>query len=692
VFLALLVTPGVAVAAQLTLSWTDNASDETGYRVERKIGSGGSYSEIAILAANSTSHTDPNLAAATTYCYRVRAFNTAGVSAYSNEACATTTQSTLNLTVTKSGTGSGTVVSLPSGINCGSDCSEAFPSGTVVTLTATASAGSRFDGWSGGGCSGTGPCTLTGNTNVAVTATFSTTTGASCPAGQFRAEYFNNTTLSGTPVLVRCEGPIRYDWGAGGPGSGVAADQFSVRWTGWFDFAAGTYLITARADDGVRVWVDGTQVIAGWRDQAATTYQATRTLTAGSHEVRMEYYESGGFAVASLGWQAQAVSSCPTGQFRAEYFNNTTLSGTPVLVRCEGPIRYDWGAGGPGSGVAADRFSVRWTGWFDFAAGTYLVTARADDGVRVWVDGTQVIAGWRDQAATTYQATRTLTAGSHEVRMEYYENGGFAVASLGWQAQAVSSCPTGQFRAEYFNNTTLSGTPVLVRCEGPIRYDWGAGGPGSGVAADRFSVRWTGWFDFAAGTYVVTARADDGVRVWVDGTQVIAGWRDQAATTYQATRTLTAGSHEVRMEYYENGGFAVASLGWQAQAVSSCPTGQFRAEYFNNTTLSGTPVLVRCEGPIRYDWGAGGPGSGVAADQFSVRWTGWFDFAAGTYVVTARADDGVRVWVDGTPLIDAWRVQAATTYQATRTLSGGQHDVRVEYYEGSGLAVVEIRW
>ena len=75
------------------------------------------------------------------------------------------------LTVTKVGTGSGTVTSSPAGINCGSDCSEAYNEGTNVTLTATASAGSTFAGWSGA-CSGTGECSVTMNADETVTATF----------------------------------------------------------------------------------------------------------------------------------------------------------------------------------------------------------------------------------------------------------------------------------------------------------------------------------------------------------------------------------------------------------------------------------------------------------------------------------------------------------------------------------------
>jgi hypothetical protein len=76
------------------------------------------------------------------------------------------------LTVTKAGTGTGTVTSSPAGINCGSTCSQSYSNGTVVTLTGTASTGSAFIGWSGAGCSGTGQCQVTMNAAKMVTANF----------------------------------------------------------------------------------------------------------------------------------------------------------------------------------------------------------------------------------------------------------------------------------------------------------------------------------------------------------------------------------------------------------------------------------------------------------------------------------------------------------------------------------------
>jgi hypothetical protein len=242
------------MGAQLTLTWADNANNESGYRVERKIGSGGSYGEIAVLAANSTSYTNFNLAASTTYCYRVRAFNAAGVSAYSNEVCVTTAQSTLNLTVTKAGLGSGTVSSSPGGINCGSDCTEAFLSGTVVTLTAAPSAGSQFGGWSGGGCAGTGPCMLSGNASLTVIATFTSTLIYQAAAdfsfvqGQRGWSYLDSTGALLTPdtaaQMWRGAAPYVQLWSNGGhPGWTIDVVR---RWTAP---QSGTARITGTAQD-----------------------------------------------------------------------------------------------------------------------------------------------------------------------------------------------------------------------------------------------------------------------------------------------------------------------------------------------------------------------------------------------------------------------------------------------------------
>ena len=80
----------VVSSSQIDISWSDNSSNENGFKIERKTGAGGTYSEIATVANNTTSYSNTGLSATTTYVYRVRAYNGDGSSSYTGEASATT--------------------------------------------------------------------------------------------------------------------------------------------------------------------------------------------------------------------------------------------------------------------------------------------------------------------------------------------------------------------------------------------------------------------------------------------------------------------------------------------------------------------------------------------------------------------------------------------------------------------------
>jgi len=251
--------------------------------------------------------------------------------------------------------------------------------------------------------------------------------------GPWRGEYYNNRTLSGAPDLVRYESTINFDWGRLGPGDGISPTDFSVRWTGFFEFEGGTYRFTITCDDGARVWVDDVLIIDQWHDHPATTYRAEYTVGPGHHYVRVEYYQALKDAVCQFWWER--TSEAPVyPHWKGEYYNNRWLSGPPILTRDDAEVNFNWGYASPGIGVPADQFSARWTKNEYFAyAGNYTFTIRTDDGMRLWIDGTLIIDAWRDQSATTYTNTVYLTAGNHYLQVEYYENTGVAVAQLSYQ-------------------------------------------------------------------------------------------------------------------------------------------------------------------------------------------------------------------------------------------------------------------
>jgi hypothetical protein len=243
------------------------------------------------------------------------------------------------------------------------------------------------------------------------------------------------------------------------------------------------------------------------------------------------------------------------------------------------------------------------------------------------------------------------------------------------------------WRASFWNNRSLEGTPVLTREDTAIDYDWGNGSPDRQVNSDSFSARWTRYLDLAAGTYRFTVHSDDGVRLWVDNTLLINDWTDHAVRVATTNVALSAGHHLVQVEYYENTGLAVIKVAW---ARASEPTSGWLGEYFNNDVLSGSPVLVRTDPAINFNWGQSTPAPGVDADTFSVRWTQSPAFTAGNYRFTVTADDGVRLWVSDHLLIDEWREQSTRTFSNDIYLPGGNIPIRMEYCELYGLAEARL--
>jgi hypothetical protein len=82
----------------------------------------------------------------------------------------------------------------------------------------------------------------------------------------------------------------------------------------------------------------------------------------------------------------------------------------------------------------------------------------------------------------------------------------------------------------------------------------------------------------------------------------------------------------------------------------------------------------------------------VYADGFSARWTRYLELAAGIYRSTATSDDGLRVYIDGSLLINEWCEHPAKTVPADRALNGGHHLLVVEYYENTVDAVARLSW
>ncbi len=123
------------------------------------------------------------------------------------------------------------------------------------------------------------------------------------------------------------------------------------------------------------------------------------------------------------------------------YYDGMALAGNPLLTRTEA-VDFNWGSGAPGTGVPANKFSVRWTGTITIpTTGNYRFRTISDDGVRLWINGTQRINNWDDHRPTpTRPAALAFTAGQRvPITLEYYENGGDAVMRLQWNRPGTTT-------------------------------------------------------------------------------------------------------------------------------------------------------------------------------------------------------------------------------------------------------------
>jgi hypothetical protein len=383
------------------------------------------------------------------------------------------------------------------------------------------------------------------------------------PEGGWRGEYYGNADLSGTPVIVRQDAALDFQWQGNAPAPELPADDFSVRWLGRWTFEEGGYRFYAYVDDGVRVWVDGAIVVDRWRHQAACIAYGDMYLQAGEHEVQVEYFEGIDQALVRVWWDHRGRFP----DWKGEYYDNPDLVGEPALVRNEVDVNFDWGAGAVEHGLPADNFSARWTQTLMLEAGAYRFNARVDDGLRMWVDGVMIIDEWHEGGHDVYSGHILLDNGPHDVRIEYLERAGDAFVRVWWERIESFS----DWKGEYFANRDLAGRAAFLRDDPEVDFNWHEGSPGSGLPADEFSVRWTRERTFDAGRYEFWAQADDGVRVIVAGQRVIDAWHDYRPDTYRGQVDLPQGKHRILVEYYEGGGAAHVRVGWD-QVAAATPT------------------------------------------------------------------------------------------------------------------------
>jgi hypothetical protein len=259
------------------------------------------------------------------------------------------------------------------------------------------------------------------------------------------------------------------------------------------------------------------------------------------------------------------------------------------------------------------------------------------------------------------------------------------------------------WNAQYYDNPYLVGDNYK-RQESAVAFDWGLGSPPD-LPDDHFSIRFTTDAYFTAGTYRFSALADDRVRVSVAFAPVINTFENpQPGVLLNADVPLPEGVHHVQVDYREEIKEAYVNVGWallmpgsdapqlpvlftSAPALTPNP---WQAAYYDNPNLNEPFLFKRNEPSATRTFNLDAPRPGMSADNFSVRWESIQPLDDGTYQIRVRADDGVRVYINGSRVIDQWHNATGQIYTHTFTAAKGEYRMTVEYYDNTGPGWVEF--
>jgi len=424
-------------------------------------------------------------------------------------------------------------------------------------------------------------------------------------------DYFKSADFSNYKTS-RIDAQVDHDWRYGGPlcseaglsdgacetgdPAGIGINDWTGRWSGQVVALSNeTYTFHARADDGVRLWVNGQKIIDAFDNAVGSSgnpidRSGSIALQEGhKYDIRLEYIERNVQSSLHLFWSTptrpeelvpqHVLYSIGQGTgLRGAYFGDTKF-GQLKKTRLDHSINFSWGTGSPDAALDGNNYSVRWTGFIQprFAE-DYIFSTTSSDGIRVWINNQLVIDNWHTGNPNEQRSAPVSLKGGVKVpiKVEYFDSTGHASAVLRWSSASESKqvVPQAQLypsggegvAAQYFNDTDSS-NPAQKRVDPQINFDWGLASPDPAVNADNFSVRWHAqvepWF---SESYTFSTMTDERVRLWVDGKLLIDNWTDHVATTNTAPSIALVGGqkYDLKMEYADVRSFACAGLFWKS--------------------------------------------------------------------------------------------------------------------------------
>lgn len=386
-----------------------------------------------------------------------------------------------------------------------------------------------------------------------------------------------------------------------------------------------------------------------------------------------------------------------------------------------------------------DQYAIRFESHINIAtAGNYTFYLTSDDGSKLYIDSKEVVNNDGLHSATEKSGSMYLTAGRHNIKVDYFEGWGDDVLMVKYSGPGISrqTIPSNQLFIEAFTNP--ANPPMPETDEQGLTYAYYEGGwstlpnfstltpkktgnisnfnlsPKNRV--DQYAFKFEGYIEItAAGNYTFYISSDDGSKLYIDSKEVVNNDGLHSASEKSGSVYLSSGKHSIKVTYFEGWGDDILTVKYSGPGIGKQAIPNNKLFTGNNDESTAKPSTPEEKQGLNYRYYEGGwvnvPNFGGLTpkkagtvsnfdltvrnrpDQYAIEFEGLINITtAGNYTFYTSSDDGSKLYIDSKEVVNNDGLHSATEKSGSIYLNTGKHAIKVAYFEGWGDDILIVKY